>query len=72
MMDILTEKATKTVSLKRWCVHKIGTGQLGVLCSFKEEAEDLLRNLKSDLIRMAPEEKAKYVVVEVEVKFQES
>lgn len=60
-----------TKSFTRWAVHKTGTEQLGYLCSFKSEAEDMLRDLKVNLLTMSEAEKAKYKVVEVKVEITE-
>ena len=61
----------KTLKFTRWAVHKIGTEQLGYLCSFKTEAEDMLRDLKVNLLNMSEAEKARYKVVEVKVEITE-
>lgn len=58
-------------SFTRWAVHKTGTEQLGYLCSFKSEAEDMLRDLKVNLLNMPEAEKARYKVVEVKVEIIE-
>lgn len=58
-------------SFTRWAVHKIGTEQLGYLCSFKSEAEDTLRVLKANLLSMPEAEKARCKVVEVKVEIIE-
>ncbi len=60
-----------TKSFIRWAVHKSGTEQLGYLCSFKSEAEDMLRDLKVNLFNMSEAEKARYKVVEVKVEITE-
>lgn len=65
-------KTTSTKSFIRWAVHKSGTEQLGYLCSFKSEAEDMLKDLKSSLYNMSDAEKARYEVVEVKVEITES
>ena len=63
---------TKTLELTRWAVHKIGTEQLGYLCSSKVEAEELLAELKSDsFANLSEKEKAEYKVVEVKVEIIE-
>ena len=68
--------ASTTISQKktftRWAVHKTGTEQLGYLCSFKSEAEDMLRDLKVNLLNMPESEKDLYKVVEVKVEITES
>lgn len=60
-----------TKSFIRWAVHKTGTEQLGYLCSFKTEAEDMLRDLKANLLNMSEAEKARYKIVEVKVEITE-
>jgi len=62
-------KTTKTIT--RWAVHKQGTEQFGYLCSFKSEAENMLNDLKKDILNMPDSEKAKYSVVEVTVSWSE-
>lgn len=57
----------KTLEFTRWAVHKAGTEQLGYLCSFKSEAEDMLNDLKANIINMPASERDKYKVVEVKV-----
>ena len=61
----------KTIEFTRWAVHKTGTEQLGYLCSFKREAENMLEDLKASIINMSDEEKARYKVVEVKVEIIE-
>lgn len=56
----------------RWAVHKTGTEQLGYLCSFKSEAEDMLKDLKTNILNMPEAEKARYRVVEVKVEITEA
>ena len=60
-----------TKSFTRWAIHKTGTEQLGYLCSFKSEAEDMLRDLHNNLYNMPEAEKARYKVVEVKVEITE-
>ena len=67
MATIISQKKTFT----RWAVHKTGTEQLGYLCSFKTEAEDMLRDLKVNLLNMPESEKDLYKVVEVKVEITE-
>jgi len=67
MVSTISQKKTFT----RWAVHKTGTEQLGYLCSFKSEAEDMLRDLKVNLLNMSESEKALYKVVEVKVEITE-
>ena len=55
----------------KWAVHKSGTNQLGYLCSFKEEADDMLRDLHQNILSMPKEERDKYKVVEVHVSWDE-
>lgn len=59
----------KTVT--RWAVHKSGTEQLGYLCSFKNEAENMLSDLHANILNMPEEERKKYKVVEVTVSWDE-
>ena len=66
-----TTKQTTKKTFTRWAVHKTGTEQLGYLCSFKTEAEDMLRDLKVNLLNMHESEKALYKVVEVKVEITE-
>ena len=65
----MANPTTKTFT--RWAVHKTGTEQLGYLCSFKTEAEDMLRDLKANLLNMSEAEKARYKIVEVKVEITE-
>lgn len=58
--------------LTRWAIHKQGTNQLGYLCSFKSEAEDMLADLHKDILNMSEEEKDKYHVIEVKVSWDEN
>ena len=67
MASTISQKKTFT----RWAVHKTGTEQLGYLCSFKSEAEDMLRDLKVNLLNMPEPEKDLYKVVEVKVEITE-
>lgn len=60
----------KTVT--KWAVHKNGTVQFGYLCSFKEEAEQMLRDLKKDIHDMPKAEIDKYHVVKVTVAWDEN
>ena len=59
---------TSKKSFTRWAIHKSGTEQLGYLCSFKSEAEDMLRDLKAS---MPEAKKAQYKVAEVKVEIIE-
>lgn len=59
-------------TITRWAVHKAGTEQLGYLCSFKDEAERMLEDLKKDVYQMPKIELDKYRVVEVQVSWIES
>lgn len=61
----------KTLKFTRWAVHKTGTEQLGYLCSFKSEAENMLEDLKVNLLNMSDAEKTRYKVVEVKVEITE-
>lgn len=57
--------------VKKWAVHKDGTDQLGCLCSFKEEAEEMLADLHRSILHMPEEDRKKFRVVEVEVSWNE-
>lgn len=59
-------------SVTKWAVHKAGTEQLGYLCSFKDEAERMLEDLKKNVYQMPKIELDKYRVVEVQVSWIES
>lgn len=59
----------KTVT--RWAVHKQGTEQLGYLCSYRQEAIDMLDDLHKNIVSMPKEEIEKYRVVEVQVSWDE-
>lgn len=65
----MATQTTKTFT--RWAIHKTGTEQLGYLCSFRSEAEDMLKDLKTNLLNMPEAEKAQYQVVEVKVEITE-
>ena len=56
---------------KKWAVHKLGTKQFGCLCSFKEEAEDMLNDLHDSIKTMPDAERERFHVVEVEVSWNE-
>jgi len=58
-------------TITRWAIHKIGTEQFGYLCSFKKDAEDMLRDLNTNNYTMVDKEKSKYRVVEVKVSWEE-
>lgn len=58
-------------TITRWAIHKAGTERLGYLCSFKDEADDMLRDMHKDIITMSEAEKSKYRVVEVKVSWEE-
>lgn len=58
-------------TVKRFAVHKRGTEQLGYLCSFKDEAQALLADLKNNIFSMPQTDLEKYQVVEVEVSWEE-
>ena len=55
----------------RWAVHKAGTEQLGYLCSYKQEAIDMLDDLRKNIVSMPKEDIEKYKVVEVQVSWDE-
>ena len=59
-------------TITRWAIHKVGTEQLGYLCSFKDEAERMLKDLKKDICQASSLEIEKYKVVEVQVSWTES
>lgn len=59
-------------TITRWAIHKVGTEQLGYLCSFKDEAERMLEDLKKDIYQASFLEIEKYKVVEVQVSWTES
>ena len=59
----------KTVT--RWAIHKVGTEQLGYLCSYKQEAVDMLDDLRKNIVSMPKEDIEKYKVVEVQVTWNE-
>ena len=52
-------------TLTKYAVHKEGTTQFGYMCSFKEEAEQMLSDLKKEILQMPRDEVNKYHVVEV-------
>ena len=52
-------------------MHKSGTDQLGYLCSFKDEAERMLEDLKKDVHQTSSIDLDKYHVVEVQVSWLE-
>ena len=58
-------------TITRWAIHKSGTDQLGYLCSFKREAEDILNDMYKNIITMSEEDKNKYHVIEVKVSWDE-
>ena len=58
-------------TITRWAVHKSGTDQLGYLCSFKDEAEKMLEDLKKDVYQTSSIDLDKYHVVEVQVSWIE-
>lgn len=57
---------------KKFAVHKDGTMIFGSLCSYREEAEDLLRDLQDNIINMSNDEKSKFKVIEVELSWNEN
>ena len=58
-------------SAVKYAVHKEGTAQFGCLCSFKDEAEQMLADLKKEIARMPKDELSKYHVVEVTLSWNE-
>ena len=56
---------------KKYAIHKDGTTVFGSLCSYREEAEDLLHDLQKNIINMPEVEKRKFKVVEVELVWNE-
>lgn len=57
--------------ITRWAVHKKGTEQLGYLCSYEQEAIDMLNDLKKNILNMPKKEIEKYQVVKVQVTWDE-
>ena len=58
-------------SCKKYAVHKLGSEIFGSLCSYREEAKDLLRDLQKNILNMPKSEKDKFKVVEVELFWNE-
>ena len=58
-------------SCKKYAVHKLGSEIFGSLCSFREEAEDLLQDLQKNIINMPKSEKDKFKVIELELTWNE-
>ena len=56
---------------KKYAVHKSGTEIFGSLCSYKEEAEDLLHDLQANILNMPDAEKSKFKVVELDICWDE-
>lgn len=56
---------------KKWAVHKSGTNQFGYMCSFREEAEQMLEDMKKDILNMPKSEIDRYHVVEVDLVWNE-
>lgn len=59
-------------SCKKYAIHKDGTEIFGSLCSYRSGAEDLLQDLKRNIINMPESEKSKFRVVEVELCWNEN
>ena len=59
----------KTVT--KWTVHKTGTNSFGYMCSYKDEAEQMLKDLHRDVLNMPKNELDKYKVVEVTLAWDE-
>lgn len=57
---------------KKYAVHKAGTEIFGSLCSYEQEAVDLLNDLNANVISMPASEKSKFKVVEVEISWDEA
>lgn len=55
----------------KWAVHKAGTNSFGYMCSFKEEAEQILADLHHNILHMSEDELKKYHVVEVKMTWNE-
>lgn len=58
-------------SVTKWAVHKAGTDNFGYMCSFKDEAEQMLKDLHQDVLNMPENELAKYRVAEVTLTWDE-
>lgn len=55
----------------KYAVHKEGTNIFGSLCTYESEAQDLLNDLKTNIINMPEEEKEKFKVAKVELVWYE-
>ena len=55
----------------KYAVHKHGTDIFGSLCSYEEEAMDLLQDLRDSILNMPEYEKAKFCVAKVELSWNE-
>lgn len=55
----------------KYAVHKAGTEVFGSLCSYEQEAIDLLNDLKDNVVSMPMSEKSKFRVVKIEVMWDE-
>lgn len=56
---------------KKYAVHKSGTEVFGSLCSYREEALDLLHDLQANIVNMPEEEKRKFYVAEVNLEWND-
>ena len=55
----------------KYAIHKQGTSIFGSLCSYEDEAQDLLDDLCKNILNMPEEEKSKYHVAKVELSWDE-
>ena len=55
----------------KYAVHKAGTEVFGSLCSYEQEAIELLNDLKDNIVSMPMSEKSKFRVVKIEVTWDE-
>ena len=65
----MTAMAKKTAT--KWALHKLGTNQFGYMCSFQNEAEQMLDDLKKDVLHMPEKELKKYKVVKIALSWDE-
>lgn len=55
----------------KYAIHKQGTNIFGSLCSYEDEAQDLLDDLRKNILNMSEEEKSKYRIAKVELSWNE-
>ena len=55
----------------KYAIHKQGTSIFGSLCSYEDEAQELLDDLHKTIRNMPEEEKPKYYVAKVELSWDE-